>query len=150
MLNELEKKILKFLNKNARTSYLHMAQEAGVSTTAINSAMKKLENSEVIKGYVPIIDLESIGFGLVVLIALRVNQGGDLPLQKRLNKYDEVRSVYKITGEWDYILVCIFKDLKELEDFLINQLSLPQVERVITHIVLNTVKDEKRTLVLNS
>ena len=124
-----------------------MAKEADVSITAIYNSVKKLEQSGVIKGYILLIDSESLGINLVVLIVLRVNQGNDQNMQEEIAQYPQVRAMYKITGEWDHILICHFEGLQDLDEFVINQLFLPEVERVIFHVVLNVVKDDKRTFV---
>lgn len=148
MISEFEKRILISLNQDARKSYRKVAKEAGVSTTRIYNAIKKLVKNGIIKGYIPLIDPKYLGYNLSVVIALRANQGNDKDVQEIISKYPHVRTVYKITGEWDYILICCFEGLEDLDYFLINQLSLPQVQRVISHVVLNVVKDDKRTLVL--
>ena len=148
MISDLERKILKALNENARKSFRKVAKEAGTSTTAIYNNVKKLEKRGVLKGYVPLIDAELLGYGLIAIIALRINQGKLLQVQKEISKFTQVRAIYDITGDWDSILVSYFKDHRDLDDFLKNQLSLPYVQRVITHIVLNVVKDDRRTPVL--
>ena len=145
MITELDKKILNSLNRNARKSFREVAKEAGASTTAIYNNVKKLEQIGVLKGYVPLVDEEILGFRLIALIALRIDQSKLMEVQEKISKYPEVRAIYDITGDWDSILVCYFKDRKDLDTFLKNQLALPHVERVITHIVLNVVKDDKRT-----
>jgi len=57
-----------------------------------------------------------------------------------------VRAICDVTGEMDLVCICYFKDRNELDEFLKNQLQLPCVERVLTNIVLNVYKDERRTL----
>lgn len=148
MISELDRKILKALNENARKSFRKVAKEAGTSTTAIYNNVKKLEKRGLLKGYIPLIDAELLGYNLIALIALRINQGKLLEVQNEISKFPQVTAIYDITGDWDSILVSYFKDRKDLDGFLKNQLSLPYVQRVITHIVLNVVKDDRRTPVL--
>jgi len=56
-------------------------------------------------------------------------------------------SIYDITGEWDSMIIGYFKDRQDLNDFIKNLLSLENVDRTVTHIVLNVVKEERRILV---
>jgi Lrp/AsnC family transcriptional regulator for asnA, asnC and gidA len=147
MLGEVEKKILKSLNENARKSFRKMAEEVGLSTASIYNAVKKLERSGVIKGYIPVIDQQQLGYGLIAIIALSVNQGKDKEVQDRISLFPQVRAMYKMTGEWDQFLVCHFQKLEELDQFLTNQLTLPEIKRVMSHVVLHVSKDERRTLV---
>jgi len=147
VVSELEKKILNSLNQNARKSFRQVAKEVGTSTTAIYNNVKKLEKRGVLKGYIPIIDEELLGYTQFAIIAIRINHGKLMEVEQELTKFPQVRAIYDITGDWDCILICHFKNRHELDDFLKNQISLPYVERVITHVVLNVVKDDKRTLI---
>jgi len=145
MIDEMDKKILKTLNKNARISFRHAAEEVGISPTTFYNKVKKLEKSGVLKGYIPLIDKELVGYGLTAIIALRVKQEKDVEVQKAISQFPQVVAVYEITGEWDLILVCYFKGRKDLTHFLKQKLPLSYVERAITHLVLNVVKEEMRT-----
>ena len=145
MLSELEKKILNSLNKNARKSFRQVAKEVGTSTTAVYNNVKKLEKKGILKGYFPDIDEEKVGYTQFAIIALRIDQRKLTEVESKLVKYPQIRAIYDITGDWDCILVCYFKSREEMDNFLKEQLAIPHVERVITHIVLNVVKDDKKT-----
>jgi DNA-binding Lrp family transcriptional regulator len=148
MIDELEKKILNALNKNARMSFRQAAEEIGISPTTLYHKVKKLENSGVLKGYIPLIDKECVGYDLTAIIALRVKQEKDPEVQEAISKIPQVRAVYEVTGEWDLILICYFKGRQDLTYFLKQKLPLSHIERAITHLVLNVVKEEKKTLLI--
>jgi Lrp/AsnC family transcriptional regulator for asnA, asnC and gidA len=144
MLDELDKKILNALNKNARMSFRQTAKKLGISPTTLHNKVKKLETSGILKGYIPLIDTESVGYNLIAIIGLRVKQEKDTEVQEAISKLPQVGSIYEITGEWDLILICYFKGRKDLTHFLKKSLPLSKIERAITHLVLNVVKEEKR------
>jgi DNA-binding Lrp family transcriptional regulator len=148
MIDELDKKILKALNKDARMSFRKVAKQLKISPTTFHNKIKKLENSGVLKGYIPMIDTESIGFNLIAVIALRVNQEKDNEVQEAISKFPEIGAIYEVTGDWDLILICYFKGRKDLTDFIKKKLPLKNIERAITHLVLNVVKEERRTPIL--
>lgn len=125
VISPVERKILSSLNQNGRKSFRQVAKEVSVSTTAIYNTIKKLGKNKVIKGYIPVIDMEYMGFDLIAIIELRVNQGKDREVQEAISQFPQVRAVFKITGEWDYILICFFEGLKALDNFLVNKLSMP-------------------------
>jgi DNA-binding Lrp family transcriptional regulator len=54
--------------------------------------------------------------------------------------------VYDITGEWDSLIIAHFKDRKDLNGFIKGVLSIENVEKTNTQIVLNIVKNEKRVM----
>jgi Lrp/AsnC family transcriptional regulator for asnA, asnC and gidA len=146
MISELDKKILRSLNKNARKSFREVAKEVGTSTTSIYNNVKKLEKMGVIKGYIPLLDEEVLGNEFVALISIRYVQGKWKEVIGEISKLSQVRAVYDITGDMDLVCVCYFKHRNELDEFLKTQLQLAYVERVLTNIVLNVYKDERRTI----
>jgi len=148
MIEELDRKILNALNRDARMSFRRIAKELGISPTTLYTKVKKLEKSGVIKGYIPLIDTESVGYNLMAIISLRVKQEKDIDVQDVISKFPQVGAVYEVTGEWDLILICYFRGREDLTNFLKKELPLSNIERAITHLVLNVVKEEKRIPVL--
>ena len=148
MIDELEKKILNTLNRNARMSFRLAANKLRISPTTLYNKVRKLEQSGVIKGYIPLIDTEAVGYRLMAIIGLRVKQEKDIEVQRAISKFPQVETIYEITGDWDLFLICHFKDRNDLTKFLKKELPLANIERAITHIVLNVVKEEKRITVL--
>jgi DNA-binding Lrp family transcriptional regulator len=144
MIDELDRKIIRILNQNARKSFREVAKEVGTSVTAVINKVKKLEGLKVIKGYIPIIDAEYFGFKLIAIIALRISKGKLLETQEKISEDPHVMAVYDITGEWDSLVIGYFEDREDLNRFIKNLLSLRYIDRTITHIVLNVVKEERR------
>lgn len=147
MVDELDKKIIRVLNKNARKSFREIARMVDTSVTGVIHRIKKFENSGVIKGYIPLVNPEYFGLNLIAIIALRISQGKLLEAQKEIAQDSRVVAVYDITGEWDSLIIGYFKDREDLNMFIKNVLSMKYVDRTVTHIVLNVVKEEKRVLV---
>lgn len=145
MLTELDKKILHSLNQNGRKSFRQVAKEVGTSSTAIYNNVKKLEKAGVIKGYIPVIDTKALGYNIVALIHLRVQHDIETGLMEKLASFDEVRAIFSVTGEWDQILICYFKELEDLDQFLFTKLAQPEIRRIVSQVVLQTPKDEHRT-----
>jgi DNA-binding Lrp family transcriptional regulator len=146
MIDDLARKIVRALNQNARKSYREIAKEVGTSATAVINKVRKLEASGAIKGYVPVVDPGHFGIDLVAIIALRISKGKLLETQEKISSDRRVAAVYDITGEWDSLVIGTFKGRDDLNDFIKGVLSLPFIDRTVTHLVLNVVKDEKRTL----
>ncbi len=149
-LSELDKKILNALNKNARASFRQVAKQIKTSTTSIYNNVKKLEKSGIIEGYIPKLNEEFLGNEFMALISLRTSQGRWKEVTGQISRYPQVRAIYDITGDMDFLCVCYFKDREELDGFLKNQLQSPHIERVMTNIVLNIYKDERRSILPQS
>ena len=147
MIDDLDRKIVRVLNQNARKSFRDVAKEVDTSVTAVINRVKKLEESGFIRGYIPLVEPEYFGLNLTAIIALRISKGKLLETQKKIAKDKRAVSIYDITGEWDSLIIGYFKDRQDLNDFIKNLLSLEYVDRTVTHIVLNVVKEERRILV---
>jgi len=145
--DELEKKVIRALNQNARKSYREIAKEIGTSATAVMNIVKKLEGRGAIKGYVPVVDPAHFGYDLAAVISLRISQGKLLETQKKIAADPQVAAVFDITGEWDSLVIAYFKGRDDLNRFLKKLTGLPFIDRTSTHLVLNTVKDERRLFV---
>ena len=109
--------------------------------------MLSAERAENTKGYIPLVEPEYFGLNLIAIIALRISKGKLLETQKKIAKDTRVVFIYDITGEWDSLIIGYFKDRQDLNDFIKNLLSLEFVDRTVTHIVLNVMKEERRILV---
>jgi DNA-binding Lrp family transcriptional regulator len=147
MIDELERKIVRAMNQNARKSFREIAKEVGTSATAVINKVKRLETEGVIKGYIPVVDPAHFGIDLVAIIAIRISKGKLLETQQKISSDRRVAAVYDITGEWDSLVVGYFRSRDDLNDFIKGILGLPYIDRTVTHLVLNIVKDEKRLLV---
>jgi DNA-binding Lrp family transcriptional regulator len=147
MSEELERKIVRSLNQDARKSYREIAKDVGTSATAVMNTIRRLEARGAIKGYVPVVDPAQFGYDLDAVIALRISQGKLLETQKKIAAEPQVAAVFDITGEWDSLVIARFKGRDDLNRFLKKVTGLPFVDRTATHIVLNTVKDDRRLFV---
>lgn len=146
MIDDLERKILKSLTQDARKSFRSVSREVGVSTTAIYTNVGKMKKSGLLKGFIPDVDEVKLGFDLVSIFILRISQGKLDLVYNKVKDLPQVKLMFDITGDWDAILICYFKSRSEMDNFMKNDLAIPHVERVVSHVVLNVIKDEKRPL----
>lgn len=144
MTDELERRIVRSMNRNARKSFREIAKEVGGSVTAVIHAVKKLEAAGAVKGYVPVVDPGYFGLSLTALVSVRISQGKLIETQQRIAEDPRVTAVYDVTGEWDSFLVGRFTGREDLSAFIKKLTALPNVDRTVTHLVLNVVKEEAR------
>ena len=146
MLDEIDKKIIKVLEDDARTSLRKISELVGVSLGTVSNRVKKMEKNGVIKGYSVILDPDQIGWELNVVIGLRIQKGRLIEIQEKIAKDSRVHGVYDVTGDFDSMVIARDKNRKDLDDLSKNVLSIDGVERSITHLVLNTVKEKTASL----
>jgi len=142
-LDKIDEKILKNLMVDGRLSARQLALKLGMSTVTILSRIKKLEKEKIIKGYAALIDHEKLGYDLTAIIEI-IAKKDIIDIEEKLSKIDNVCGVYDITGNTDTIIVAKFKERNELSAFVKSLSSMVNVENTITHIVLNTAKEDFR------
>lgn len=147
LVDELEKKVIRALNQNSRKSFREIAKEIGTSAPVVISKIKRLEEAGAIKGYIPILDPEYFGYTLMAVVALRISHGKLIEAQERIAEDPRVMAIYDVTGDWDSIVIAHFKSREDLDSFIKRILAQKYVDRTVTHIVLNVVKDERRLIV---
>ena len=145
-MDELDEKILGILNEDARKSFREIARKLNVSLTTVSNRIKRLEDDKVIERYIPLLNQEKMGYDLTAVINVKISHGKLLEVQERISKDTHVSGVYDITGEWDSLIIAHFKDRRDLNGFIKGVLSIDNVEKTNTQIVLNIVKNEKRVM----
>ena len=146
MLDEIDRKIIKVLQEDARTSLRKISELVDVSLGTVSNRVKRMEKNGVIRGYSVILDPDHIGRVLNVVIGLRIQKGRLIEIQERIAKDSRVHGVYDVTGDFDSMVIARAKNRKDLDDLSKNVLSIDGVERSITHLVLNTVKEKTAIL----
>ena len=143
-LDETDERILKHLLVDARQSARQLAIRLGMSTVTILSRIKKLEKEKIIQGYTAIIDHEKIGYSLTAIIEIIAKNDKVMDIEDEISKFENVCGVYDITGSTDTIIIAKFKERNELSKFVKSLAAIPNVENSITHVVLNTTKEDFR------
>jgi Lrp/AsnC family transcriptional regulator for asnA, asnC and gidA len=148
-LDETDRRILGMLNKDARLSFRHISRELKISLTKVTSRVKKMERQGIIKGYLPLIDAEKLGFDFHVIIGLDISKAETLKIQERIAKDPHVFEVYNTIGQWDSVIIGRFRSRADLDSFIRRVLSMKGVDKTYTQLVMNIIKNEKRILMLN-
>jgi len=138
--------ILKHLLFDSRQSARQLSLKLGLSTVTVLSRIKKLEKEEIIKGYYVNLDHEKLGYQLTAIIELMSKKGQLVKLEERLTTFENVCGVYDVTGNSDAIIIAKFKDRSELSKFVKGLSSIPNVQNTVTHVVLNTAKEDFRLI----
>ena len=143
-LDKNDEKILKNLLVDARLSARQLGLKLGMSTVTILSRIKKLEKEKIIKGYTALIDHEKLGYTLTAIIEIIAKKDKIIDVENALSKIENVCAVYDITGNTDTLVIAKFKSRNELSEFVKGIASIQNIENTITHVVLNTAKEDFR------
>jgi len=147
LLDDLDLRILRLLNADARKSFREISKAVDASLSTVSNRVRKLEEEGIITGYAPILNEGRLGYDVLAVVGVKIHKGKLLDVQRRIAKDDRVTHVYDVTGEWDSIVVVRLKNTRELDAFIKRLGSMEYVENTYTQVVLNVVKEERRVLV---
>ncbi len=143
-MDKIDEKILKNLLVDARLSARQLSLKLGMSTVTILSRIKKLEKAKIIKGYTSLLNHEKLGYDLTAVIEIIAKKDKIVQVEDELSDIENVCAVYDVTGNTDTLIIAKFKGREDLSKFIKNLSSILNVENTITHVVLNTVKEDFR------
>lgn len=143
-LDDTDKKLLKLLQKDSNRTVKSIADELGKTTTPIFERIKKLEKEGLIKGYSARLNAKKIGLKQTVFIAITLQGHTRSFLEKfvsQINDFPEVVECHRISGNFDYLLKLVVKDIEAYETFIVSKLTLiPYLGSVQSFITLSTGK----------
>ncbi len=140
-IDSVDREIIEALCDDARLSHRQLAQKVGVAQGTITNRLRKLESEGVISGYAPILNADSIGWGMTVMAGLCIEKGQIMDVQKHISADNRVFAVYDVTGDWDSMVLARVKNREDLDDLTKTVFTLKGISRSYTHVVLNTVKE---------
>ena len=145
-IDDRDIKILTHILTDARQSARQLAHRLDISTVTVITRLKKLEENKIIRGYSARLNHELLGYEITAIIEIKTTQGKMLEIENKIAKQDNVIAVYDITGDSDTIVIAKFKNRKSLSIFVKKLSAVPNVENTLTHIVLNTIKEDDRLI----
>ncbi len=141
ILDDVDRRILKVLEVDARTSLRKIAEVVGVALGTVSNRVRRLESLGVIKGYTVLLDPDKAGWGLSVVIGLRIEKGRLIEIQEKIARDNRVYGVYDVTGDYDSMVLARATNRDDLDDLIKRVASVPGIQRSVTHLVLNSVKE---------
>lgn len=143
-MDEIDRSILDELNTDARRSHREIAHRLRISPTTVSARVARLEGQGIVRGYIPVIDDEQVGWDLWAVVGIRILKGRLREVEERLARDPRAYVIYDVTGDYDALLIGRFRDRRDLDRFVKHTLQDPHVERSNTQVVLNRVKEERR------
>lgn len=144
--------LLKLLEENARYSEAELAAMLGETEAATAAAIREYEKLGVIKGYRAVVDWERtdrdyVSARIEVKASPKKDRGFE-ELAEQISQFDEVQSVYLMSGGYDLALTVVGENFKDIASFVAHRLApMDSVLSTATHFVLRRYKDKGRILV---
>ncbi len=148
----MREKILQAIDKNSKLTPADLAAMFGSTADEVNTILKELEEEAIICGYPTLInwdktDREKVTALIEVKVTPQRGQGFDR-IAERIYKFDEVESVYLMSGGFDLTVIIEGRSMKEVANFVSSKLSpMEAVISTATHFVLKKYKEHGLPLV---
>lgn len=138
LIDNLDRKILDIITKNARIPYLEVARECGVSGAAIHQRVQRLIRIGVIKGSEFKVDPVMVGFKTCAYIGLFLDHPGHFKdVVARLREIHEIIECHYTTGNYSLFIKVYTKDNEHLRIILTDKIqNIPGIIRTETLISL--------------
>lgn len=147
MLDRTDKKILKALQKDGRTSNAELAEKIGISKTACWNHTKRLIEEGYIRDIKANLNPEKLGLSVVVLVGVvldRSTPDSFAKFEESIKKISAVLECWLIAGEFDYWLKIRVKDIHAFNRLhATSLLPIPGVRQLRSFFVLNGIKEEQ-------
>lgn len=142
-MDQIDVKILKCLQADARENASLISEKVGMSVSAVIERIRKMESSGLIERHTTIINNLKAGKDVSAVMQVELEHpkyNDDFRVQVQSNR--EVLECYYVTGEFDFLLKVVTGNTESLERLLNDIKSIPGVKRTLTSVIMSTAKFE--------
>ncbi len=145
-LDALDWRILKELQADGRITNIALATKIGLSAPPCLRRVRALEEAGLVAGYAALVDEAALGFALTAFAMVRLHNQAEADLRAFENRalaWPVVREAYMLSGDSDYMLKCVARDIAAFQDFVLRELTAaPNVASVKTYLTIRRAKRE--------
>lgn len=134
-MDRINQKLIFALTENARMSFSELGKRVHLSAPAVAERIRKLEESGVITGYRPTLNLEKMGIPITALIGCEVHHAKEKEFKVLVEQLDEVIESQNLTGPYAFILKVGVSSMSALDDLLNRLIDLSDTH---TMMILST------------
>lgn len=146
-LDTYDKRIIAALQEDARMPIAAVAERAALSATPVSRRVKRLEDDGVIAGYAPLLDPRKLGFELEAYVLINLKSHSDKTIARfetLIREHPYIVSCHAVTGDMDYILRVIARDVEHLSQITLkNLVRMEGVRDVKSIIALEAIKESR-------
>lgn len=139
-----DKKLLEFLQTDSKQTNKELSNKLGLSVTAVYERIKKLEKAGFIACYVALVNKAKIERDFVVFCHVKLEKHSQdyvVKFEKEVGKLSEVLECYHLSGEYDYLLKVLVKDMANFREFMVKKLTtISHIGSTHSMFVINEVK----------
>ncbi|MGK0387255.1 MAG: Lrp/AsnC family leucine-responsive transcriptional regulator [Patiriisocius sp.] len=144
-LDNTDMSLLRYLQEDSKQTNKELSSKLNLSVTAVYERIKKLERNGVIKKYVALLEKQHLDFGFMVFCHVKLSQHTETNIanfEAEVSQLDAVLECFHVSGEFDYLLKVVVKDMDAFRYFMINKLtSLKHIGSTQSSFTISEVKN---------
>jgi len=141
-MDDLDKKILRELQRDSRSSFTKIAHRIGVSTATVSERVKRLTKKGIICGYTAVLNTSELGM-VTLITKIKTKPGYSVDeVGKEIAKLDESCCIHHVTGDFDLIVISKCVGHGKCGAVIEKEKNVEGVRSVDAELVLNTLKEE--------
>ena len=133
-MDDLDRRILSILRRDARTPYTDIAERVGTSEGTVRNRVDRLTEDGVIERFTVTTRTGNVKAMIEISVEMNVNTAG---VSERLVEWDEVDFVWQVSGEDDVVLVVDAVDTTAVNDLISQARELDEVKSTKTRLILD-------------
>jgi DNA-binding Lrp family transcriptional regulator len=143
----MESEILAILRSDARTSIEDIARQTDTDPETVAETIEQLQDDGVIRGYQAVVDRskldeESVRATVELNVTLDRETGYD-DIAERLARFPEVRSLYLVSGNYDFQMAVEADTMRDVSAFISDKVApVPEITQTVTHYVMTAYKEQ--------
>jgi DNA-binding Lrp family transcriptional regulator len=146
-LDVIDHKLLDILQANGKITNAQLSKDVGLSPAPTLERVKKLEQSGIIQSYHAQVNREKVGLGVMtyVQVTLKGHQKSIIEaFTNKINKVPEIIECHHVTGQCDFLLKVIAKDINHYQQLIMDTINeIEVVASTQTMVILQTIKNSK-------
>tara|TARA_B100000315_G_C14351532_1_gene484235 strand:- start:18 stop:440 length:423 start_codon:yes stop_codon:yes gene_type:complete len=135
---EKDRKILAILKENARASIRDIAKKTSLRPSTVHHRIQRLDKEGVIEKFTVKLNNDAVGENFIVFILVKTNKN----LEGKLLHDQRIKEVFGVTGGFDLMIKCKFKDIIDFNDFIIKFRKQDGIGATETLVSTLTLKEE--------
>ena len=143
MIDDLDRRLIAELARDARQTSSKLSHKLGVSDTTIRHRIHRLQKQQIINNATIVPDAVKLGYPVIVLIALQVSLDSLDTIAQELSNHPNVHYVAECTGVHDMFIGVWLESTQHLTHFVKEFIAkLPGIRSSETFMILNVTKND--------
>ncbi len=145
ILDGIDKQLLNYLQQDCKQTHKELSAKLNLSVTAVYERIKKLERGGVLRNYVALVDTAKVDLGFMVFCHVKLEKHAKEAIthfEAEVERLSEVVECFHVSGDYDYLLKVMVKDMEHFRSFMVHKLTtLQYIGSTQSSFTINQVKN---------